>query len=364
MKDPLYVIDPKTRASTVITPTSFWELNVKERQDLQSWLINRPEVLGEPLLLITTEFDQFDKSDRRLDLLLLDQNATLVVAELKLDVSGTLADQQAIRYAAFCSTMTMEDVCVLFSRGTGRNREDAEAAICEFLQTREIPELNGEPRIMLAAGNFHDQELTTTVMWLRKFGLDICCIELTPYRYPGDESNILLVPKTLIPLSEARDYQISVERKERREIDRKVANPYSEFFSLVLSEYAKLETQVTGPQRPSTQDWMSLHIGHSQVHYEWLVRRRAKVVDVALHFEAPDQKVNLARLESVLEKVPQLKEEFTNECLEGAWGKRWAHVCFRVPYSGEMPGPKEATAASELMQRLVDKTLVAVRASL
>ena len=64
--------------------------------------MDRPEVLGEPLLLITSEFEE---SDKRLDLLLLDRSARLVVAELKLDASGTLADQQAIRYAAFCSTI-------------------------------------------------------------------------------------------------------------------------------------------------------------------------------------------------------------------------------------------------------------------
>lgn len=361
MKDPIYVVDPASKQTVQVGPTTFADLNVKERQDLQAWLMNRPEVLGEPLLLITSEFDRFDKSDRRLDLLLLDRDATLVIAELKLDVAGTLADQQAIRYAAFCSTMTMADVVELYERSAGKSYEEAVDGICGFLGTGELPELKGEPRVMLVAGTFADQELTTTVMWLRKFGLDISCIELTPYRYPGDDCNILLVPKILIPLAEAREYQISVERKERSEIARQTRNGFSEFFNLVLVAYAKLNPEVKGPSNPATQDYMSLHIGHGQVHYEWLVRRRAKCVDVALHFEAGDQATNLRRLEDVLNAIPELATQFTFSSIQGEWGKRWAHFCIRIPYQGAMPGAAEAEQAGQVMKDLVDRTLTVVR---
>lgn len=354
-------MDPKTRTTIQVAPTTFYDLNVKERQDLQAWLMNRPEVLGEPLLLITSEFDRFDKSDRRLDLLLLDRNATLVVAELKLDVGGTLADQQAIRYGAFCSTMTMEDAVGLYERTSGRSQEEAIEGICEFLGTTDLPGLNGEPRIMLVAGTFNDQELTSTVMWLRKFGVDISCVELTPYRYPGDETNILLVPKTLIPLTEARDYQISVERKERTEISKNVRNGFSEFFRQVLVEYAKFSPDIKGPANPATQDYMSLHLGHGQIHYEWLVRRRAKFVDVALHFEATKSDINLKRLEIVLEALPNLSKEFPYEMVSGPWGKRWAQLCFRIPYTGAMPTQHEAVLAGALMNDLVNQTIQVVR---
>lgn len=361
MRDPIYVVDPTSKQTVQVGPTTFADLNVKERQDLQAWLMNRPEVLGEPLLLITSEFDRFDKSDRRLDLLLLDRDATLVIAELKLDVAGTLADQQAIRYAAFCSTMTMADIVELHERFAGKSYEEAIEGICSFLGTGELPDLNGEPRVMLVAGTFADQELTTTVMWLRKFGLDISCIELTPYRYPGDDSNILLVPKILIPLAEAREYQISVERKERSEIARQARNGFSEFFNLVLIAYAKLNPEIKGPSNPATQDYMSLHIGHGQVHYEWLVRRRAKNVDVALHFEAADQPTNLTRLRYVLDALPDLAKDFSYKTLEGEWGKRWAHFCIRIPYQGAMPAEAEAQLAAQVMKDLVDRTLSVVR---
>lgn len=364
MKDPIYVIDPVSKQSTQVGPTHFSDLNVKERQDLQAWLMNQPEVLGESLLLITSEFDRFDKSDRRLDLLLLDRNATLVIAELKLDVAGTLADQQAIRYAAFCSTMTMDDVIDLYARSSGHSRESAIPSICAFLKTDELPELQGEPRIMLVAGSFADQELTATVIWLRKFGLEISCIELTPYRYPGDTHNILLVPKVLIPLAEAREYQISVERKERVETMRQVRNEFSEFFNHVLLAYATLNPEIKGPSNPSALTYMHLHMGHPHVHYEWLVLRRAKCIDVSLHFESPDLNTNVQRLQDVLERVPKLAERFCFRTTQGEWRKRWTHFSVSIPYESARPGEAEALIAAKVMKELVDSTLGAVRSIL
>lgn len=362
MKDSIYVVDPSSKQTIRVSPTTFADLNVKERRDLQAWLMNRPDVLGEQLLLVTSEFDRFDKSERRLDLLLLDRNATLVVAELKLDVAGTLADQQAIRYAAFCSTMTMSDVVEQHARITGKSIENAVQGICEFLGTLELPELNGEPRVMLVAGTFSDQELTTTVMWLRRFGVDIACVELTPYRYPGDESNILLVPKTLIPLPEAHEYQISVERKGRTEIARQVRNGYSSFFKLVIEEYGALQPSVKGPTNPATQDYMSLHIGISQIHYEWKVRRRERFVDVCLDFENGDQSVNLDRLAKLLAACPDLADSFQPLTAFGdAWGRKWAQFAVRIPYTGALPGKAEATLAARTMKEIIDRTIDTVR---
>src|SRR5713226_115158 len=96
--------------SLTLTQTSFAELLVKERQDLEEWNKANPDILGAELLLITSEYDRFDKSDLRLDLMAIDRKGKLVIIELKRDVKGTLADLQALRYAAFCSTMTFQDV--------------------------------------------------------------------------------------------------------------------------------------------------------------------------------------------------------------------------------------------------------------
>lgn len=361
MDNHVYVVDPRSMETSSITPTTFSSLNIKERRDLQSWLKNTPNLLGEPLLFIADEFDRFDNSNKRLDMLLLDESGTLVVAELKLDASGTLAEQQAVRYAAFCSTMTMQDVIFAYSRQHKTSTEDAEATLRQFLQVDELPELTNEPRIMLVAGSFCDQELTSTVMWLRKFGVDITCIELTPFRYPGDEEHILIVPKTLIPLPEAQDYQIRVERKVRVVQSTSMNPSFSAFFQMVLEHYKDSGTDITGPSKPSNNDYMSLHIGHGQIHYEWLVRRRTRTVDVALHFEAKDRDLNFDRLNIVLERYPELSSISDHEMVFGNLGKNWAQITFRIPFKGLEPGNAEAEQAAKLMGLFVRKTLPLLR---
>jgi RecB family endonuclease NucS len=87
MSERVYLVDPATKQLTAVEPVALTSVGVKERQDLEAWAISRPEIFGEPLLVITSEFDQFDRSDRRLDILALDEDGCLVVIELKLALS-------------------------------------------------------------------------------------------------------------------------------------------------------------------------------------------------------------------------------------------------------------------------------------
>ena len=103
----------------------------------------------EPLLLITSEYDRFEKSDKRLDLLALDKAGKLVIVELKRDVAGSLADLQAIRYAAFCSTMTLDDVVSLYAEFVKKDEEAARQTIVEFVDDASFSELDEQPRIIL-----------------------------------------------------------------------------------------------------------------------------------------------------------------------------------------------------------------------
>jgi hypothetical protein len=180
MPNEIILLDPVNGHSQTVKPLSFTQINAQERKDLERWIENNPDILGVKLLIITSEYDQFENSDKRLDLLALDEDGTLTIIELKRDAAGTLADLQAIRYAAFCSTMTLERIIELRSQYTKTDKETAEREIREFVNEADL--LNQKPRIILAAGGFDDQELTSCVLWLRQFGVDISCVEITPYR--------------------------------------------------------------------------------------------------------------------------------------------------------------------------------------
>src|SRR5688572_14100026 len=89
-----------------VDPDSFTALGVLEVQHIEKWLAAVPEVLGEELLVITTQFAGFDKTKERSDILALDRAGRLVVIELKRDTSGSRQDLQALRYAAYCATLS------------------------------------------------------------------------------------------------------------------------------------------------------------------------------------------------------------------------------------------------------------------
>ena len=104
----------------------FKDLNVNEVDDLQEWLANTPDALGEELLIIQKEFRGFEGTDERLDLLALDENGCLVVIENKLDDSGKEVTWQALKYVAYCSTLTQEEILEIYQLFLDKNPKNNE----------------------------------------------------------------------------------------------------------------------------------------------------------------------------------------------------------------------------------------------
>jgi hypothetical protein len=199
-----------------ISPSSFTGLNIWERRHIEEWIRGNPEILGEDLLILTIEFDSFINSSDRLDILALDRNGNLVIVELKRDLVSGYADLQAIRYAAMVSSMTIDKLLPYYiayrkkhyteQLGEGKARDQ----IVEFVESDSFAELSTRPRIILCSEGF-SQEITTTVLWLRSSKIDISCVKITPYKV-GEQ--LVLVPKVVIPLEEAKQYQIDIKIKE------------------------------------------------------------------------------------------------------------------------------------------------------
>ncbi len=358
--DQIYLVEPTSKKLTGVKPVSFAEIGVKERTDLEAWVLNSPQVLGEELLIVSTEFDRFEKSARRLDVLALDKEGVLVVVELKLELSGTYADQQAIRYAAFCSTMTMDDLVKERARYFGASEEDAGAAIRTFLGADELPELGDRPRIILAAGSLDDTELTSAVLWLRSFGVDITCVELTPYRL-GASDQLVLVPRTIIPIPQARDYVISVERKEVKTAEEsKYAARHRALWRAVGDAFNGLNTgfRTTGN---SGESWVQVPIGHSFVHYEWMWRKRASAIDACLHFEWPDRQRCEKAAEQVRAREAEIKQNVDLEFTVGGYGSKWSEARLRVPFNGNVADPNAASQAAAAMKTLIELTYPIVK---
>lgn len=199
-----------------VSPGTFLDLKIWERQHIEHWVINNPEILGEELLILTAEFSGFEQSKDRLDVLALDRQGNVVVIELKRDGLAAYADLQALRYAAMVASLTIEKVIPYYIKFRKRvadevlTEEQAKAEIQDFVISDTFEEFSTKARIILCSEDF-SKEITSTVLWLRDFGVDLSCIKITPYAM---EDKVVIVPRVLIPLEEAKQYLIGIQAKE------------------------------------------------------------------------------------------------------------------------------------------------------
>ena len=194
----------------------FADLNLREREHLQEWLVRTPDGLGEELLIVQKEFDGFADTRERLDLLALDKEGRLVVVENKLDDSGRDVVWQALKYVAYCSSLKKAEIVEIYQNYLDRRLDgaDAVANLCDFLDAEELDDvvLNAghEQRLVLIAANFR-KEVTATVLWLLGQGVHAQCFRVVPYSF-GEELFIDL--QQIIPTPEAADYVIGMAAKD------------------------------------------------------------------------------------------------------------------------------------------------------
>jgi hypothetical protein len=211
---PLFEMTPETFRP--ISEASFADLKVRERGDLQRLLRSQIDVLGEDLDVLTEEFGDWEDCRRRIDLLAIDQQANLVVVELKRTSDGDHMDLQAIRYASMVSAMNLERATQIhgdFLTRMEEPRDEARRRILEFLGWEDPDDETFAPdvRIILVSQNFC-KELTTAVLWLRDREIDIRCIRLRPYQ--NGETRLIDVQQ-IIPLPEIQEYQVQLREKEQ-----------------------------------------------------------------------------------------------------------------------------------------------------
>ena len=200
-----------------IEKVSFSEAGFKEREHLQQLFKQQIEVITPDTLVISEEFGNWEDSRRRIDLLGIDKEANLVVIELKRSEDGGHMELQAIRYAAMVSTMTFDNAVDVFEQYLNSlgKEDDARECLLEFLDWEDSDEeqFAQEVRIILTAAEF-SKEITSSVLWLNEYGLNIRCIRLHPY---SDSDRMLLDIQQVIPLPEAEEYQIRIRDKTRKE---------------------------------------------------------------------------------------------------------------------------------------------------
>jgi hypothetical protein len=283
-------------ALTALTETKLEAEGILERKDLQRLLRSQIQALDPDLMVISEEFGDWVESSRRIDLLCLDKNANLVIVELKRTEDGGHMELQAIRYAAMVSKMTFPQLISTYEsylKSIGESTEDAQNRILQFLEWDEPQEdkFAQDVRIVLASPNF-SKELTTSVMWLNDFDIDIRCVRLKPYR--DDDGLILLDIQQVIPLPEAAQYQTQLKAKDQAtRTERGERHDLRYKFWSGLLEYAKTKTDLHANRKPGSYHWIGGSIGRAGFQLNYVVRGDESQVELYIDHGANSEDRNL-----------------------------------------------------------------------
>jgi alkylated DNA nucleotide flippase Atl1 len=188
----VFVVDGPNAVTAA--PLSLSDAGLKERQDLQEWVIAHPQVLGDDVLVVTAEFDQWSSdagsvAKERLDVLGLDASGRLVVVELKRDGDPRI-HLQAITYAALVSgfdedTLASVHADFLTRRGTPVTHPEALARLRDHVEGELDGDVLAVPRIVLLAGH-HPAQVVTSAVWLTRQGIDVELRQVQAFKF-GDQ---------------------------------------------------------------------------------------------------------------------------------------------------------------------------------
>lgn len=211
-------------------PISLADAGLRERADLQEWVLAHPDIIGDGVKIVTFEFDRWWTASGsapldRLDVLGLDRSGTLVVAELKRDRAPDTTEMQAVKYAAMASRFTLESLAEQHARfcaqpGEPGDNDEALAALIEHAPDLSMGTLR-RPRIVLLARDF-PPVVTATVVWLTEMGLDITLQRFQAYRSTvpaageGSSTQILVSVSQLYPVRDVEEFTVSPAQTQVR----------------------------------------------------------------------------------------------------------------------------------------------------
>ncbi|MCP8616380.1 DUF4268 domain-containing protein [Salirhabdus salicampi] len=309
----MFIIDKNNNRIAKLQQKSFSELGFRERDHLQEWVANNTESLGEDLLIIQKEFNGFNDTNERLDLLALDKQGNLVVIENKLDDSGRDVTWQVLKYASYCSSLTKEQIKSIYQDYLSKNsnQQNAEENLKDFFEVEDYEEIvinkGLTQRIILITANFR-KEVTSTVLWLMNYKLRIQCFKVTPYQL---EDQLFLNFEQIIPMKDAEEYVINMAEKNQADISIQEEsnsrhNTRIKFWQTLLSKMNEV-TDLFNNISPSKDNWIGTGTGISSVSYNFVMSRSYARVEVYL--QRPEKEEN----KFIFDELEKFKEDIETD---------------------------------------------------
>ena len=289
LKEIMFTVNKDKKEVSPVETRTFKQAGLEERKDLQEWIANRPNIFGEDLLIIQKEFDKFDKTAERFDLLALDKKGRLVIIENKRDTSDKDVVWQALKYGAYCSTLTTSQIITIYQDYLDKHdKGNAEEKISEFFDNADIETLDlnaGEnQRFILVAGKF-PPEVTSTALWLIKNNIDVQCFKVALFSLKDD---LLLNVSKIIPIPDAEDYMIrlatkNVEEKQTAKTVSVKKEFHLKFWKKTLDTFKEKNINTFDNISPSRDHWLGVATGIPSCSYNLVFLKKGIRVEIYLN---------------------------------------------------------------------------------
>ncbi len=313
----MFLINRGTNRIQALKERTFNELGFRERDHLQEWLAKEPNALGEELLIIQKEFDGFNNTNERLDLLALDKMGNLVIVENKLDDSGRDVTWQVLKYASYCSSLTKEQVRSIYQSYLDKysDNEKAEDNICEFYNGQDYEDIainkGMTQRIIMVARSFR-REVTSSVLWLLNYKLQIQCFKVTPYSL--DDDTLFLTFEQIIPVRDAEEYVINMAEKNQIDVSSQqdMSNRHSlrlGFWKELLEEMNK-RCDLFKNINPSKDNWIGCGSGIASTAFNFVISRNYARVELMISRSVTEEN------KYIFDRLQQRSEQ-----IEGVFGQ-------------------------------------------
>lgn len=346
----MYKVNKASNTIEKLDERLFKDLGIKERDHLQEWIAKNPEVLDPNLLIIQKEFDGFNDTHERLDLLALDSDGNLVVIENKLDDTGRDVTWQALKYTSYCSTLTTKQILKLYQDYLDKNglEGNAEELVKNFLSSKddELYLNSGDQRIVFVANKYR-KEVTSTVLWLLDHGIKIQCFRAIPYTR---EKEIFLQIEQIIPLPETKEFMIDAQEKKKEDLEKgkgvsETKKTQLEFWKQFKERLLKSD-DIQSLQTPRPQYWFDVALGKSGINLSNSFNTDTNEISVRVYIGnknteewLPYFEANKAKVESAIgreliwnpnpnnrDKIIALSESFKLDDKEN-WGEAISWLC-------------------------------------
>jgi len=197
-----------------VSVTTLQAAGLMERAHLQEWVVAHPGILGSGVKIVAVEYAGWvvagGAPKDRLDVLGLDTDGRLVVAELKRGIAPDTVEMQAIKYAAMASRFKVDTLAQVHAdystaRGTPMTPEQAAEALQAHAELVSDDTL-ANPRVVVVAQGF-TPIVMSSVVWLADRGVDLSLVRFQPYQQANGQ--VFVTFSRLYPLPDLEKSMIA-----------------------------------------------------------------------------------------------------------------------------------------------------------